>query len=93
MEKDRKVRCAITRSKAKLCIAELVAAVGVNAPFIRAFGHGEEPCALLICVGQGSEAPQERTARRRKLLVREDMANSRVGALVEVTTDEVNIVL
>ena len=45
----------IPMSKAKLRIVKLVAAVRVNAPFVRAFGHDEEPCALLICVGQGSE--------------------------------------
>ena len=83
----------ITRSEAKLCIVELVAAVRVNALFTWAFGHDEEPCALPSCVGQGSQAPQEQTARRRKLRVSEHMANSGVGAHIEATPDEVNAVL
>ena len=59
----------------------------------RALGHDEEPRAFTTCVVQAAEAPQERVARRRKLRVCEDVTDSGEGAHVEVTSDEVDVVL
>ena len=45
MEENRKVRCLVTGSKAKLGVVVLAAPLSVDSPFIWAFGHGEEPRA------------------------------------------------
>ena len=65
----RKVSCLVTRSKAKLGVVVLAAAVSVDSPFVRALGHDEEPCTFTTCVVQAAKTPQERVARRRKLRV------------------------
>ena len=43
--------------------------MGINTPFIRAFGHDEKPSALAVLLLQRTKPPQERVARSRKLWV------------------------
>ena len=67
--------------------------MSVDSPFVRALGHDEGPRTFTTCVVQTAEAPQGRVARRRKLRVREHVTDSEESAHVEVTTDEVDVML
>ena len=62
-----KVRCQVARSKAHVCIVELVAAVGLDPPGVWVPRHDDETRALTTGLVQAVEAPQERAARNRKL--------------------------
>ena len=54
---NRKVSCLVTGPEAKLGVVQLVAAMSVDSPFIRALRHDEEPRAFTTCVVQAAEAP------------------------------------
>ena len=90
-----KVSSLVTRPEAELDVVELVAAMSIDSPLMRALGHDEEPRAFTTCVVQAAEAPEERVARSRKLQVCQHVDDGREGegAHVEVATNEVDVVL
>ena len=72
---------------------EFATVMGIITSFIRALGHNEKPCAFARRVVQGTETPQWRVARCRKLRVCEHITNSGECAHVEVLSNEVDVVL
>ena len=91
MEKHRKVSGLITRSGAKRGAVALVAAVSVDSPFLWALGHIEESCTFTGCVVEPprphkSELPGAANSGS-------DVTNRGKGTHVEVTANEVDLVL
>ena len=83
----------VTGPERQIHVVEFVAAVSIHIQFIRALGHDENASALVVRVFQGTKSLQERVARSRKLWVCKHTTKSGKGTHVEVTSDEVDVVL